>query len=539
MIETTPAMHHIPLVCRLLLSILFGLLLVSAPFCLAQDSQDYARAEELVKQSQWDAGIEILKHVLKAEPRNLKALNLFGIALTGKGDLPGANREFRLALQIQPKFYPALQNLAINELTLEDAAAAERHFTAALALAPRDPVVHAYLGEIAYSRQDYKDAASHLSQSGPLLQQPGTTAHLVKSYLETEQVEAALGMLQKLDKNALGAKAQFSLGLGLAEHDLFAEAIPYFELVRQSFPDSYDASFNLANCYVQAKQYPQAIEILVALKDHGHKTAELDNLLAEAYENNHQINEAIEALREATLIAPEDENNYIDLSALCIDHEAFDLGLEVLNVGLHYRPESDRLVFQRGLLHAMQGHFDLADTDFQLASKLAPEKNLSYVGLGVSYMQTGNLPEAIRILRERTKEKPNDSTLQYLLGEALMRSGVTPGEPQFAEAKAALEQSVKLSQTFEPSRVELAKLYLRENRVDEGVALLEKARSLDPKDKAAYSQLAIAYRRQGKPELAAAMLSTLAKLNDEDRVKESRGRVRLVKEDPSVKDQHP
>jgi tetratricopeptide (TPR) repeat protein len=524
---------------RLPLTILLVLLLSSAPLCFAQEPPDYVRAEAFVKQSQWDAGIEILQHILKAEPRNLKALNLLGIALTGKGDLVGANREFQRALRIQPRFYPALQNLAINELTLKDAAAAERHFNAALQLAPHDSVVHAYLGEIAYSRQDYENAATHLSQAGPLLQQPGTTAHLVRSYLETEKAKAALELLRKLDKNALGTKAQFGFGLALAQHELFAEAIPYFELVRQSFPDSYDAGFNLANCYVQAKQFPKAIEVLRALKEGGHKTAELDNLLGEAYEGNQQVDEAIEALREATLIAPEDENNYIDLSALCIDHEAFDLGLEVLNVGLHYRPQSDRLVFQRGLLYAMQGHFDLADQDFQLASKLAPEKNLSYVGLGVSYMQTGNLPEAVRILRERTKEKPNDSTLQYLLGEALMRSGVSPGDPQFAEAKSAFEQSARLSQTFAPSRVELAKLYLRENRVDEAVALLEKARSLDPKDKAAYSQLAIAYRRQGKPELAAAMLSTLARLNDEDRVKESRGRVRLVKEDSSVKDQNP
>lgn len=519
---------------RQFLGISLALLLAVEPDCAAQDAPDYARAEALVRQGQWDSGIELLKHVLEAAPRNLKALNLLGIALTGKGDLPGANREFRRALQFQASFYPALQNLAINELTLNDPAAAERHFNAALKLAPHDSVVHAYLGEIAYSRRDYKNAASHLSQAGALLQQPGATAHLIRSYLETGQEQLAVETLHKLDQASLGAKAQFSLGLALAQHELFAEAIPYFELVRQSFPDSYDAGFNLANCYVQAKKYAQAIEVLRALKERGHKTAELDNLLGEAFEGNQQVNEAIEALREATLLAPEDENNYIDLSALCIDHEAFDLGLEVLNVGLHYRPESDRLVFQRGLLHAMQGHFDLADMDFQLASKLAPEKNLAYVGLGVSYMQTGNLPEAIRTLRKRVQERPADATLQYLLGEALIRSGVSPGDPQFTEAEVALSQSVKLSRTFEPSRVQLAKLKLREGHVDEAVELLEQARSLDPKDKAACSQLAIAYRRQGKPELAAAMLSALTKLNDEDRVKETRSRIRLVKQDPTV-----
>jgi Flp pilus assembly protein TadD len=524
-----------------LLGISFAILLAAAPRYTAQKppDSDYARAEVLVRQGGWDSGIAILKPLLAANPGNLKARNLLGIALTGKGDLEGANREYRRILKLAPKFYPALSNLAINELALKEVASAERHLNAALKLAPDDPTILAYLGEIAYNRGDYKDAATHLSRAGTLSQKPVVAAHLARSYLETAREQDALELLRKLDKSALVPKAQFDLGLALAQHDLFAEAIPYFELVRQSYPDSYDVGFDLANCYVEARQFPQAIEVLRALKERGHKAAELDSLLGEAYAGNQQITEAINALREATILSPQDEDNYLDLAVLCIDHDAYDLGLEILNVGLHYRPDSDRLIFQRGILHAMQSQFDLADKDFQLASKLAPEKNLSYVGLGVSYMQTGNLPEAVRILRQRAKEKPDDYTLQYLFGEALIRSGVTPGDAQFAEAQAALEQSVKLSQTFAPARVELAKLRLREGQVNEAVELLETARKLDPADKAAYSQLAIAYRSQGKPELAAAMLSKLAKLNEEDRVKETRGRVRLVKENSSAPTPNP
>ena len=342
-----------------------------------------------------------------------------------------------------------------------------------------------------------------------------------------------------MDKTSLGAKGQFSIGLALAQHELYGEAIPYFELVRQAFPDSYDAGFDLANCYVEAKQYPQAIETLRMLKERGHKTAELDNLLGEAYEGNQQINEAISALREATQIAPEDENNYIDLATLCIDHDSYDLGLEILNVGLHYRPQSDRLVFQRGILHAMQSQFELADQDFELASKLAPEKNLSYIGLSVSYMHTGNLPEAIATLRQRVKAKPEDPLLQYLLGETLVRSGANPGGPDFIEAKTAFEHSIRLNPRFAPSFVQLGKLELREGHVDEAVALLEKARALDPTDKAAYSQLAIAYRRQGKAAMATGMLAELAKLNDEERAKNSHGRQRIVREDSAGKEPSP
>jgi len=85
------------------------------------------------------------------------------------------------------------------------------------------------------------------------------------------------------------------------------------------------------------------------------------------------------------------------------DHDSFDLGMEVVNVGLHYRPQSGRLIFERGLLHAMLNQFELAEQDFQQAAELAPENNFSYIGLGVSYMQTGDLPQAITVLRQRTR----------------------------------------------------------------------------------------------------------------------------------------
>jgi tetratricopeptide (TPR) repeat protein len=510
--------------------IIVGMLVSSRFSCASDESQDYALAEAFVRQGRWDEGIAVLGPSLKSDPQNLKALNLMGLALTGKGELRKANEEFQQALRISPQFLPALKNLAINEFTLKDIRASERHLLAASKLAPDDPVIQIYLGEIAYSRHDYRHAVIHLPRAGALLSKdPNVAAQLVVSYLEVEEQPKALAWLDRVAVERLTPRSQFELGLTLAQHNLFRQATSYFEAVRQSFPDSYDIGFDLGLCYVQLKEYSQAINVLHGLSSRGHKTSELDNLLAEAYEGNKQTQAAIDALRQATLLAPEDEDNYLDLAALCMNHDSFDLGMEVVNVGLHYRPQSDRLIFQRGLFHAMQNQFELAERDFQQAAELAPEKNFSYVGLGVSYMQTGNLPQAITVLRRRTRLKPDDSVLQYLLGEALVRSGANSGDPAFKEAQAALETSVKLNPNFPESRVALAKIYLKEDRIEDAVAHLEKARALDPKNQAAYSQLAIAYRRQGKPDSAKQMLSSLKELNEQERAN-TRGRTRIVKQ---------
>jgi tetratricopeptide (TPR) repeat protein len=337
-----------------------------------------------------------------------------------------------------------------------------------------------------------------------------------------------LDVLSGVNQKSLAPRQQFRIGLALARHDLYSQAAPYFQSVQAAYPDSYDAAFNLAICDVLSKQFSQAVTVLNAIASRGHKTAELDNLLAEAFEGNQQHQDAINALREATQLDPKDENNYVDLATLCTNYDAYELGLQIIEVGLHYHPDSDRLIFQRGVLEAMTNHFDLAENDFQTASRLAPNKNLTYVAMGVSYMQTGHLPEAIQSLRGRLKQKPDDPILLYLLGDALIRSGTSPGDPTFAEAQSSLEKSVKLNPELAASRADLGKLYLKANRLEDARQQLERALAIDPKDKTALSQLAVVYRKTGKPDMAATMLTTLNKLNEEDRQQDQRERLRVV-----------
>src|SRR5208283_2926402 len=97
-----------PFFLRRALLALLCIFLVSSPFADAATSETYTEAEALVRQGQWDQGIALLKHLLEAEPENLKARNLLGIALTGKGDLVAADREFQHAARIDPHFSPAL-----------------------------------------------------------------------------------------------------------------------------------------------------------------------------------------------------------------------------------------------------------------------------------------------------------------------------------------------------------------------------------------------------------------------------------------------
>jgi protein O-GlcNAc transferase len=512
------------MVIRLSNSFLITLLLSLCAASSAQNSpassssENYRLAEDMVRSHDWDKGLELLQPLLKSQSTDPKVLNLAGLACTGKGDLKQANDYFRSALKIDPGFVPSLKNLGINEYNLHDLTEAGEYLEQAFQRSPDDPVINLYLGEVAFAQNDFKRCSELLAHAQQFLaRDPDLKSHLAVSLLQTGRKSDALVLLEALDPNSLSATSQFAVGLSLAQSDLPDRAIPYFELLRQHYPDSYNASYNLVVCYIGVKRFPDAISVANQLITQSHETDELDNALAEAYEENHETERAIAALRRAIELKPQDEDNYLDFANLCINHRDFDNGLKVIAVGLNVLPNSSRLTFERGVLYAMQDRFDLAESDFQKSSRLSPETNFGTVGMGVTYLETGNASKAIDLLHQRLKQNPNDASLLYLLGEALMRNGAKDGEPQYAEAQASLEKSVRLNPDLCLPHVALGEIYLDQERFDDAIVQLERARTIDPKEKSAYSHLAVAYRRAGKPEEARRILNMLKDLHQAER----------------------
>lgn len=495
------------------------LLSISVCSALAQlDEAAYSRAEALIRSHQWDQGIAVLQPLLQATPRNLRLLNLAGLAYTGKGETRQADRYFESALKISPDFVPALKNLAINEASLGQIENARQHLNAALQQAPDDPVANLYLGELSYRQQAFKQAAEHLHRAGELISRnPNLLASLAVSELKLNNRQQAIGLLAEIAPAALTAQSQSTLGVALAQASLPDRAIPYLEAARTSNPAAPDITYDLALCYIAVKRYPDAIGLLQNLSTSGQETSENDNLLAEAFEANHETQHAVDTLRRAIALSPEEDNNYLEFASICLDHQAFDEAAKVLKVGLGIHPRSARLVFERGILNAMQDHFDLAEQDFKASADLDPENNSAYVGLGVTFLQTGNATQAIQVLRTRIHDHPDDANLCYLLGEAILRAGAQDGNPALAEAQTLLQKAIRLDDKLVEPRISLGIIYLRHERLEEAITQFEQARRLDPKAKSAYSHLAVAYRRLGQQDKSREVLLQLKDLNDQER----------------------
>jgi tetratricopeptide (TPR) repeat protein len=460
----------------------------------------------------------MLQPLLEEAPRNLRLLNLAGLAYTGKGDPKQADQYFESALKISPDFVPALKNLAINEASLGQIGNARKHLNSALEQAPDDPVANLYLGELSYRQQDFKQAAEHLHRAGDLVSRnPNLLASLAVSELKLENRQESTGLLADLPPTALTAQSQFAVGIALAEAGLPDPAIRYLEAARASNPSAVDITYDLALCYMSVKRYPDAISLLQNLSTSGQETSEIDNLLAEAFEANHETQHAVDILRRAIALSPEEDDNYLEFASICLDHQAFEDAGKVLKVGLTVHPKSARLLFERGILNAMQDHFDLAEQDFKASADLDPENNSAYIGLGITFLQTGNATQAIQVLRTRLQDRPDDANLCYLLGEAILRAGAQDGDPALTEAQTLLQKAIRIDNKLVEPRISLGTIYLRHERVEDAVTQFEQARRLDPKAKSAYSHLAVAYRRLGQQDKAREVLRELKDLNDRER----------------------
>lgn len=311
------------------------------------------------------------------------------------------------------------------------------------------------------------------------------------------------------------ADAELETGTALTRKGSFREAIPHLLAARGRSANEYAANFNLALCYVATGQFRAAIEGLKELRGAGHDTVDVENLLAQAYIGNGQPQEALAALQKAATLSPQNEKLYIFVADACMDHRDYALGLKVVDIGLSNLPRSARLHYERAMLLTQLDQPDQAKQHFELVGTLAPGSEIAYMAAAQNQLFEGDIPGAIRSAREGVKQGYESPVLLTVLGEALIRSGATPGQPEFAEAQTVLEKAITQRPNDPASQIALGSLYLTAGRFQDAITHLEMARQLEPGKSSVYASLAKAYQRHGDPQRAQEAIAVLEKLNRE------------------------
>jgi predicted Zn-dependent protease len=282
---------------------------------------------------------------------------------------------------------------------------------------------------------------------------------------------------------------------------------------QRTLRNEYALEFNLSLCYVGVGEYQKAIPALDGLRRRGHDDANVENLLAQAYVGSGQDAEALTAVERAAAISPQDEKLFTFVADACIDHQDFEFGLRVIDLGLTRLPQSARLHYARATLLSDLDQLDRAKTDFAQAAKFGQGTEIGYLATSQQNMLEGDIDNAIRTAREGIKQGIQNTALLEILGKALLRSGVTPGQPEFNEAQSALEKALSEHPNDTSAQIALGQVYLETGRLDDAIAHLEAARHVKPDQPSIYASLAKAYQRKGDSQKAGDALHTLETLN--------------------------
>jgi len=455
----------------------------------ALSSQRYAEAYKL------------LEPLSKSRPTNPQIWTAKGMALAGLRQFKESLASYEKALVLQRDFLPALEGAAQVEYRTGQPGAGTT-LEKVLALQPDDPTAHAMLGVLSYEHKDCGTAIAHFERSQPEISG---------------------------NAPALAQYGQCLVSLGQA-----AKATEVFKRVVVLEPENSSARYNLGLCQVISHDNRAAISTLDASADAPASDPDVLNLLAAAYEADHQTDAAVQNLRKATELAPKDVKNYLDLAALCMDHGAYALGVEVTTTGIRNLPDSAALYTMRGILRAQFMQLEEAEQDFRRANQLEPEQAFGSMGLGITYLQKDNPDKSIQVLRDRLASTPNDATLNCLLAEALSAKGIEPGAPEFTEARQALLRSLRTKPDFARAHAQLGKLYLLSGDSKRALDECKAAADLAPNDRMAIYGLVRAMRQSGLTSEALPLLAKLRSIDAQERKAEAeKERVQLVKAVPS------
>jgi len=449
---------------------------------LAQTAEHSAESiASALRAEQFDRALDLLQAALQQFPNDGQLWTMQGVAYAGKGQKQEALTSFRRALKIFPDNVPALQGTAQIDY---DTSSAEgipviEHL---LRLRPNDLTSHGMLAVLEFQQGQCLKAVPHFEKAEPLFESQLPALHAYATCLvKLKRFEAAANVLQKtvlLNPNDPRERQVLS-SVQLIAHQPQA-ALATLDPLLSAAPD-----------------------------------ARILELASAAYEEQHDTENAVDALQRAILLDPHNVQLYVDFAAISATHQSFQVGINVVNDGIDLQPKAAPLYFARGVLYVQLAEYEKAQADFEKAYALDPSQSLSIAAQGLAALQQNDLSQALTGVQEKLTRKPADPILLYLQADILAQQGVEPGSSEFESALRSAKKAVTLRPTLEPAHSVLGKLYLQAGKYSEAAVQCRKALEIDPKDQTALYHLIQALRKTDKKTEIPELLKRLALLRQQ------------------------
>jgi tetratricopeptide (TPR) repeat protein len=472
-----------------------------------QTKVSIASIESLIRSQEYDQALQTTRSALQETPNDFRLWTLEGIVLSIKGENQDALNAFEKALSLSPNYGAALRGEVRILYAAQDKRAIPLLETI-LKADPNDEAAHEMLATFDAKQGNCQAAIDHFLFSVKAI---GTHPESLQAY-----------------------------GYCLVQTGQSEKAIPVFEQLASVLPQQTFPKYDLAVALVESNQDEAALKVLEPLLAKDSQDPELLSLASEAYEAVRNTPKAVSLLRQAIVMNPANANYYVAFALLCLDHESFQVGINMINAGLQFVSDDPSLYISRGLLYAQLSQYDKAEADFDTADRLDSAQTLSLYARSLALLQKDHSvgsDKAVLAIRSQLKAHPDSALLHCLLARLLVNEGPATDSEVFKEAMRSALLAVKLEPDLVEARDILANLYMRSGQDNLAIEQCRLALQYVPTDRTAVYRLMTALRRSGQSEHREEIQALMKRLSEiqqaELRNDTDRKRFRLVEQQPA------
>ena len=464
------------------------------------EAQAHAESGKRLLQDGDLAGAEKeLRRAVELAPKESVYLGSLGAVLGIEQKLEESNSYLGRALRLNPRDTASRRNLASNQFQLGQLQPARENLERLAKDTPNDPVVRLLLGMVDEEQEDYTNAVRLLdSVPEQVRERPKSIAALARAYYNIGQRDKARETIKGLQVHPAGAEGVFLGGQVAAQANDFETAEQMFASIWSSFPDLAKLGYNLALAQYQANHIHKSQDTLSKIVKAGHETADICNLLGWCLFKQGKTKEAVAALDKAIALEPSRESNYLDVGMMLIEAHRFDGALIAAQKALDVKPGDHRAYRLKGLVETKLNRLKEAEKSYARAVELNPTDEQSILGLASAQLNDGKVRDAEATFEKGIHLLPRDAVLYEAYGGMLLwLEGATNASTE-SRAVSLLQTAMRLDGSQADPHYQLGKLALRQGKIQEALQELETAARLDPNNSRPHYALVSAYRRLGR-----------------------------------------
>ncbi|MCU1267828.1 MAG: Tetratricopeptide repeat protein [Acidobacteria bacterium] len=447
-----------------------------------------------LKQRKMDLARQLYDHMIGQLGDRPQLRVLVGRAYRETGFLPEAIEEFKKAVALDPRFPRVHYYLGLSYLLKDGVsrlADAIAEFKIELAAHPDEFFANYYLG-IAFTVDRKWDTAIGFLQKASQLQpsNPDPYFFLGQAYQGLEKHEEAIEVLRKaialnpdLQHNDYQVtNAHFRLGQALLKVGRTEEGQKEIKIAADLKSRAFkrdeakvEAFTTTANSDEKSK-FPELVvaEGVIAQSNPLDEQAKRELKNSEAY--------------YAKVIASAHNN----VGLLLAEQKGFRAAAEQFRLAIKWDPHLEGLNFNLGLASYKAGLYEEALSPLENELKDHPANESAKQLLGLSYFATNNYPQASALLTEIVAAKPNQAALYYPLALSLIKLGKKDA------ANHVIEQMVAMGGSSPQLHILLGQASYDQGDSVKALEELETAISLDNKVLLAHSYAGVIYLKLGK-----------------------------------------